>query len=67
MSGLVSQMDPDSILSDLLGDQVSCSHINNTVERPLTDTSCKRTPPKSGHQTVVLAISLLKLYISNFP
>ena len=34
-----------------------------SVERLLTDTSRKRTPPISGHQTVVPAISLLKLYI----
>ena len=27
VSGLVSQMDPDGTLSDLLGDKVSCSHI----------------------------------------
>ena len=37
----------------------------NTVEPPLTDTSRKQIPPISRHQTVVPAISLLKLYIFN--
>ena len=36
-------------------------------EPPLTDTSCKRTPPISRYQTTVPAISLLKVYISNLP
>ena len=38
-----------------------------TVEPSLTFASCKRTPPISGHQTVILAISPLKLYIFNLP
>ena len=37
------------------------THKTHTVEPPLTDTSRKRTP------TVVPAISLLKLFIFNFP
>ena len=35
----------------------------STVEPPLMDTSSKQTSPMSGHQAVVLIISLLKLYI----
>ena len=35
----------------------------STVEPLLTDTSSKRTSPVSGHPTLVLIISLLKLYI----
>lgn len=29
VSGLVSQMDPDEMMSDLLGDKVSCSSLQH--------------------------------------
>ena len=38
----------------------------NSQISTIKDTSRKQKPPINGHQTVVPAISLLKLYISNF-
>ena len=38
-----------------------------TVEPPLADTSCKWTPPVSGHQSEVPVTSLRKLCIDDLP